>query len=95
VIAMPLADPIRPGWRICAICGSEGYHVLPSMAKLLVPVTGILDPVTKQPDTGRNGAYQTFARCRNASECRQRCEAAGDEWPLDDSTPRYQFVGEA
>lgn len=86
-MTLPDTSPIRTGWRMCVLCGAEGYDCLPSLAKLKVPVVGASDP-------SLNGAYQTFVRCKDARACRGRCEAQGDEWPLDDTTPRYQFVGE-
>lgn len=73
-------ETIRTGWRICVICGAEGYDVLPSLAKLSKP--------------GPDGPYQTVTRCKDSSGCRARCEDQGDAWPIDDSTPRYRLVGE-
>lgn len=68
--AMWRADPIRPGWRVCAICGHEGLDVLPSLAWLTVP--------------GPDGPVQMVTRCRSARDCRLRCVENGDEWPIDD-----------
>jgi hypothetical protein len=81
VTVMPIVDPVPVAWRLCVICGAEGYDVRPSLAKLVVP--------------GPDGPYQSVTRCKRAKECRARCESNGDVWPIDESLPRYQFVGES
>lgn len=67
---MYLSTPIPAGWRSCDICGHEGLDVLPGVGAYPNPATpGGLD-------------YARVTRCRKAAECRTRCEAVGNQWPL-------------
>jgi sugar phosphate isomerase/epimerase len=61
-------DPLAPGHRICAICGHGGLDVTPMIARLKA--------------AGPHGPFTTMDRCRDVPECRERCEANGDPWPL-------------
>lgn len=73
-----LAVPVDPnartaeGWRTCVLCGHAGMlsEVRPSVSRLR--------------DPGPAGAYVQLVRCKRVDECRARCLANGDPWPLDD-----------
>lgn len=64
---MYLEDPIPTGWRTCEICEAEGYEVRPTIGRYLI--AGKVE-------------FATVTRCKAHAECRRRCEAAGNVWPL-------------
>ncbi|MBX3031439.1 MAG: hypothetical protein KF809_14935 [Chloroflexi bacterium] len=68
---MFLRDPVPTAWRYCGICDAEGYDVRPGVGRY------------RRLD-GPGTEIQTVTRCKDATACRQRCEAAGNEWPLVD-----------
>lgn len=70
---------VAEGHRSCVICGNAGLLavVRPSLARLARP--------------GPNGPFVTLVRCKRVDECRARCVAQGDPWPLDDGRePTWQ-----
>lgn len=57
----------------CFICGAPGQQVEVRLIAWREPVGTDL--------------YATVPRCVDRAGCRQRVEAAGDDWPIDDGTP--------
>lgn len=81
----------------CVICGYDSDRVQSTLTRWNLKLTQrfhedgktpLMDPDTPQ--------YGTVERCRDVDECRARCEAIGDVWPVDDSRadplpkPRWQ-----
>jgi hypothetical protein len=64
---------LYPEGRLCVICAYQGHDVVRALA--------LLAATEKRPET-----YQVMTRCGDQLACRDRCEAAGDRWPLA-STP--------
>ena len=59
-------------WRTCALCGARSDD--------LRDVHPAMWPT-------RRGPWASGSRCLDRIGCRDRCEAKGDAWPVDDGTP--------
>jgi hypothetical protein len=56
--------------RTCLVCGATGRDVGRRLAQFDPPLP--------------SGPYQAIDRCLDSQACRDRLEAAGDPWPLED-----------
>ncbi len=56
--------------RTCLLCGVTSRDVTRRLAQFDPPLP--------------SGAYQAIDRCLDSQACRERVEAAGDPWPLED-----------
>jgi hypothetical protein len=56
----------------CAICGFESHDVKPSLIEWKDPIDGV--------------RFDFVPRCQDRAACRARCEAAGDPWPVPETT---------
>jgi hypothetical protein len=52
----------------CLICGATGPDVRTALVAWREPVAG--------------RTFEAIPRCEDRAACRERCEAAGDEWPV-------------
>lgn len=68
-----LTDEERRDRRVCRLCGIRSDDVVEGMVMYLDPEAA-----------GR--LADAMPRCRNAQECRDRVEAAGDEWIIRSHT---------
>lgn len=74
--------PIPPEPLACHLCGSQdqGNRITLRAAAWATP--------------REDKWFATIPRCRDSQACRERCETAGDVWPLTDTTVPMHRVGE-
>lgn len=79
--------------RTCLLCGHEGDDVAMGIAWYREPVSREIEVVAFEGKHVRTTERRRVAahvdqvvRCRDAQACRERLEAAGGEWELDDTT---------